>query len=218
LIRVARHVNTLLEVNTYIVYGDSGAAIVIDPGSDVDEYLKLARQLGARVELIVATHLHPDHVIGLNQVARRTGALIAYCVLDKPAWKALARLARLWGLNVIEEEVPDPDLDLCSVDSLRVDDVALQPIPAPGHSPGSVVLYEPLSMAAFTGDVIFMDGVGRVDFPYSDPEAMKATLDLLKAKLPREAKLYPGHGPATTMERELLLNPFLSGYASLQGG
>ncbi len=211
MVRVARHVNSLLEVNTYLVYGDSGEAVLIDPGSDVGGYLGLARSLGVRVAVIAATHLHPDHVAGLRTSAELTGAPVAYCPEDLPAWRALLRLARAWGLPVEEERLPEPDLDLCGPAELVVGGVRLVALRAPGHSPGSVVLYEPVARAAFTGDVIFMGGVGRVDFPYSDPEAMAETLARLRRLLPPEAELHPGHGPSTVMERELLLNPFLAG-------
>ncbi len=209
-LRVLKHVNSFLEANTYIAFSDDGAALLVDPGSDVGDYLRLVAEAGARVEVVAATHLHPDHAIGVRRAAEVTGALVAYCSLDHPVWNHFVRYVRLWGFELWEESVPDPDIDLCSKGWLTVGGMSIRVVYAPGHSPGSIILYLPYFNVAFTGDVVFKGSVGRVDFPYSDPNDMIETLLRLKNHLSPETLLYPGHGPTTRLADELRENPFLA--------
>ena len=78
----------------------------------------------------------------------------------------------------------------------------------PGHSPGSVALHDPVHGVLLAGDTLFSGSVGRVDFPTSDPSAMKRTLERLMS-LPDDTVVHPGHGPATTIGRERVSNPYV---------
>ena len=86
---------------------------------------------------------------------------------------------------------------------------------APGHAPGHVVIHG--HGVAFVGDCLFAGSVGRTDLPFSNPAHLSASLERI-AELPGETIVYPGHGPATTIEREQRTNPFLNGMARVVGG
>ena len=92
--------------------------------------------------------------------------------------------------------------------TLEVGDLQIEVIHTPGHSPGSVCFYVAQDSAVITGDTLFAGSIGRTDLPSSDPAAMEQSLRRL-VQLPEETTVYPGHGPATTIGRELRTNPFL---------
>ena len=85
-------------------------------------------------------------------------------------------------------------------------------IHAPGHSPGSVLFVHEPSNQAIVGDTLFAGSMGRVDFPTSDPDAMRRTLGEVMMALPDEMTIHPGHGPSTTIGRERATNPFIGGH------
>jgi glyoxylase-like metal-dependent hydrolase (beta-lactamase superfamily II) len=111
------------------------------------------------------------------------------------------------------DELPVPDIliDLAECDRVRTAGFTLCVTSAPGHSPGSVLfgLDAADGPIVFTGDVIFAGSVGRTDLPGGDPSVMAATLAGVVADIDDRARLLPGHGPATTMARERLTNPYL---------
>ncbi|MEM1873822.1 MAG: MBL fold metallo-hydrolase, partial [Acidilobaceae archaeon] len=160
-----------LATNCYILVS-GGEAVVVDPGwpGVVRVVLDRLRVAGAELRAIVLTHMHFDHTLGVSELAGATGADV---VVGRVEYYAALRLAEVRLEGVEEPLFPplgvDPSTLVSEGDSIRVGDVELRVLEAPGHSPGSIVLVG--SRLAFTGDVLFKGSVGRVDLPGSDPHA-----------------------------------------------
>lgn len=174
-------------------------AALVDPAFEVDRILALAADRGLRVTTLLLTHGHLDHVNGLAEAARATGA-VTRC---HPLELATARAE----LGDAGEARPVADGE-----RIAIGDGVVEAIFAPGHTPGCVCWFLPDTPAVITGDVLFIGTTGSVGNPDSDPAAMFATLQRLAA-LPEETIVYPGHdyGPHPTrmLGTELAANPSL---------
>jgi hydroxyacylglutathione hydrolase len=171
--------------NTYFI--DGPAKILIDPGHFnffhhvAGELTALGVELG-NIDLVIATHAHPDHFEGVMHF-RNQPALFAMGLED---WNLIRRIRGQAGL---EEFTPDFFL---GSGSLEVKGITLTVVPSPGHSPGSVALYWPERKALISGDVVFRDGLGRTDLPGGNGAVLKESIRRL-ASLDTEF-LLPGHG------------------------
>jgi glyoxylase-like metal-dependent hydrolase (beta-lactamase superfamily II) len=175
--------------NTYLI--DSSVRILIDPGhlrffSHIESGLK---ELGLGMEdidLVIATHAHPDHL----EAASLFKDTRARFTMHESDWLLVKEMGKYLGASDRIETYP-PDFFLTEGD-LHIKNVHLQVIHTPGHSPGSLSLYQPAQKALFTGDVLFKDGLGRTDLPGGNGETLKSSIRRL-ADLDCEWVL-PGHG------------------------
>lgn len=199
----------------YIVADERRDAIVIDPSMAEAQVLRAARDEGLRILAILNTHGHSDHIYANGPVKEATRARLAIHRLDayrldarrRPSVSPESRLQ----IGTLLDDVPpaevDDLLDEGAVTYLR--DVDLQALHTPGHTEGSTCFYVPAERTIFTGDVLFAGNIGRVDLPGGDARQMEASLRRVAA-LPRETRVYPGHGPPTTIGDEL---PWLEGFS-----
>ena len=194
-----------LGTNCYLVDDGRGAVVVIDPG---DDPAGISWALTGRpVSLVLATHNHFDHVGAVDELAARSRSGWALGAVDAAGLDAsLAASARDFGLRV--QVKTEPALGLHDGDSVEVGDLRFKVIATPGHTPGGVTYYDAERGLAFTGDTLFAGSAGRTDLLGGDQQALFGSLAKLGA-LPPETKVYPGHGPATTLGEELATNPFL---------
>ncbi len=177
------------EVNCYIV-SDSATkeAVVIDPGLPAE---KIAEQAaGLKVRYILATHCHPGHVAGKDDLKALTGGETALHSADA---KQFLRSA---------------DRYLLEGDELDFGEFKVSVIHTPGHTPGSVCFV--IANHAFVGDTILAGGVGK-QTPETDVRRQMMSIGTKLLRLPLATALYPGHGPATSLERELAQNPIFRG-------
>ncbi|MDR5710121.1 MAG: MBL fold metallo-hydrolase [Armatimonadota bacterium] len=182
-------------------------AMVVDPGSDAPVILDLLRHHDLRVEILVATHGHWDHVGAVRPLKQATGARFLAPAADLEMIRNASASALLLGMVV--DPPPDPDGFLEEGDVLQVGELTLRVLSAPGHTPGHVILVGP--GFAFVGDVIFAGSVGRTDLPGGDWDTLMESIRTKVLTLPEQTVLYPGHGPPTTVRRERISNPFLTG-------
>ena len=199
--------------NAYLVVDEqAGRAVLIDPGAEGDVLVEMVRRSGAELEAIWLTHAHVDHVGGIATVRRHWNVPIYLHPLDEPLYRNAGRVAAAYGLPF--EEPPSTDRPLADGDRLTVGALSFDVLHAPGHSPGLVVFHG--HGVALAGDLIFAGSIGRTDLPLANPAHMAQSLDRF-ACLPDPLAIYPGHGPATTLERERRTNPFLTGVARVLG-
>lgn len=169
-------------------------AAIVDPAFEGDRLLRIAAERRWRITTILVTHSHDDHVAAVDELAAATGAVIRCHPIE------LERVRALVGGRG-EQVVPVADGEV-----LRIGDVAVEAIYAPGHSPGCVCWSVPASPAVITGDVLYVGSCGSV----GDPAAFFATLQRLST-LPEMTRVYPGHdfgdAPTSRLAWELVKNP-----------
>jgi hydroxyacylglutathione hydrolase len=196
--------------NCYVVScTETRKALIIDPGFETDieakTVLKEIDQRKLRVRYIVNTHGHPDHTSGNGIMKRLTGAPILIHEYDAPMLTdSTKNLSMLFGLRTAS--LPPADQMLHDGDVVQVGSVALRVLHTPGHSRGSISLLG--ADAVFTGDTLFAGSIGRTDLPSSSYEEIMLSIKKL-AKLPDRIRVYPGHGPTSTIGEEKRHNPFL---------
>jgi glyoxylase-like metal-dependent hydrolase (beta-lactamase superfamily II) len=189
--------------NCYVVRSELAAAeaAVIDPGDDPTPLrLELAR-MGARTAGILVTHTDIDHVGGVAALAEGPGAEVWAPAGEVEALRAGETRG---GLRVASH---DPAHTVSGGDEATVAGITFEVVDVPGHSAGHVAFHAGGEL--FSGDLLFAGSVGRVDLPGGDWEALLASVRSLLERFPPETVVRPGHGPATTLERELQTNPFL---------
>jgi len=190
-----------IQTNCYVV-GDerTSQAAVIDPGGDAPDILKAVQALKLKVVYVINTHAHFDHILADAEVIVETGAKLALHRLDAPL------LAQGGGAAMFGLCGPDglkADLLLDEGDTVAVGDLRFSVLHTPGHTPGSICLYDPAANVLFSGDLLFYQGIGRTDLSGGDHQAIMCSLERVLA-LPEQTTVYPGHGPETTIgdERE----------------
>lgn len=201
--------------NAYLVRRPGGgAAVAIDPGGEAQAMADALDAEGVRLEAVLLTHAHVDHIEGVAALVRRTGAPIYMHPADRPWYDRAADQAVYFGLRF---EAPPPiDHELSDGQTLELAGIRFEVRHAPGHSPGHVILYVADAGVAFVGDVVFQGSIGRSDLPGGDFQELMRSIRERVLTLPDDTKLYPGHGPATTVGHERVSNPFLAG--SLRSG
>jgi glyoxylase-like metal-dependent hydrolase (beta-lactamase superfamily II) len=162
--------------------------LVIDPGGDVYRIVGEVNRNELKVRYILITHGHIDHIGGAEELRRITKAPVFIHPLDAP------------GLNF------KPDANLYDGQKIELGTYRISVLHTPGHSPGGVCFYAP--GAVFTGDTLFAGSVGRTDFPGGDHHRLIEGVVKKVFPLGDELRVYPGHGPASTIGRERSTNPF----------
>lgn len=184
----------------------SREAIALDPGDQPVEILQLAREMGVTIKLIANTHAHVDHILGVREVQRASGARFLLHAADLDLARSAALEAQQW-LGQQLEPPPDPDAFLDEGDEVEVAGVKLKVIHTPGHTRGSLSFYTDGML--FSGDTLFRGSVGRTDFPEGDHEQeMRSIVDKL-LRLPDETVVLPGHMNETRIGLERQTNPFI---------
>jgi len=190
----------------------SNRAVIVDPGSEGEHLVDAIEQSGATLEAIWITHAHVDHVGAIAPIKAKWDVPIYLHPLDRRLYEAAGRQAEGYGLPF--DEPPDPDLEFADGQKIKVGNVEMTVLHAPGHAPGHVVIHG--NGIALVGDCLFAGSIGRTDLPFSNPPQLAASLEKIAALAP-ETVVYPGHGIETTIGQERLTNPFLNGTARIVG-
>jgi glyoxylase-like metal-dependent hydrolase (beta-lactamase superfamily II) len=191
--------------NCYILSDENAAeCAVIDPGGDLNDIVNAIDASRCKVKYILLTHGHADHTGAADQIKSEYKALIGINKLD---YEMMQRKDLMYGTIAGE-----PDIYFKDNQIFKVGDIRLKVIFTPGHTPGGVsFLAENL---VFTGDTLFQGSVGRTDFPGGNFDAI---IDSIKSKLmilPDDTKVLPGHGLKSSIGKEKIYNPFISGRKS----
>ncbi len=194
------------ETNCYLVAAAEGEeAVVIDPGACAREILEVIEQKRLRVNKIINTHGHCDHIGANREIKEQIGGQILIHRLDAPLLAdPVGNLSHFFSSPVTS---PPADIQLEEGDVVEVAGLSLKVLFTPGHSPGGISLLVP-GRAVFTGDALFQGSIGRTDFPGASLEVLLESIRQKLLTLDGQITVYPGHGEITTVGRERKENPF----------
>lgn len=183
-----------LETNCYLVWDEKGKlpheAIVIDPGAEGERILEAIKQYSLKIIYIVNTHCHPDHIGANDFIKQKTGAELLIHSAD---------------LFLLEDSLVNlsPKRLLKEGDKIELGSFALEVLHTPGHTPGSISLYLKEENLLFSGDTLFAGGIGRTDLPGGNFKHLENSIRQKLLKFPDETVVYPGHGPETSIGKEI---------------
>lgn len=195
-------------------------ALCVDPGDDAARIVEALRRHGLALQAIALTHAHLDHaggVAALKSLCPEAEIILhaadepLYRQLpEQPAWIGIPR-AQWKALGFAYDAPPAVDRYWTDGESYEVGTLAFQALHCPGHTPGHVVLFEARERKVFVGDCLFAGSIGRTDLPGGSYEQLMDSLLHKIIPLGDDVTVYSGHGPDTTIGRERLTNPFLTG-------
>lgn len=211
MIQVHAFVFNPVQENTYVVYDESGDCAIIDAGCFTEKEFKHLDQYISDQKLkpvkLINTHCHFDHILGVQKCRESYGLQWeahkgdAFLVDSAPSQGAM------FGMEI--QAIRPADVVIEADEYIRFGSINFRAIHVPGHSPGSICLYDEEHQVLFAGDVLFKGSIGRTDLPQGDYQSL---IDGIKTKLmslPDQVVVYPGHGPSTTIGDEKAMNPFL---------
>ncbi len=194
----------LFQANCYLVTDPAThCTAIVDPGGDAELILRELTHQQATPTAILCTHGHPDHIAAAQALAQHTDLSDVFMHPADIAMLAEYALPELGAVQV-------PELrEYAEGAQIEVGALAIRVVHTPGHSPGSVCLALDEHNALLPGDLLFASGVGRTDLPGGSFPLLQASLRRIITEFPEDTVLYPGHGPKSTLGRELATNPWL---------
>ncbi len=196
-----------LESNCYIIYdSETLEGLIVDPGDEAENILSEIENSKLSIKYIVNTHGHYDHIGANQELKSKLGAEILVheadgCLLENP----------MLNLSFLKPAISNvqhtPDRLLKEGDVITVGVISLEVIHTPGHTRGSICLLG--DQFILTGDTLFQGSIGRTDLPGGSYDAIIASVNEKLQSLPENIKVFPGHGPPTTIGEEKLNNPFM---------
>ncbi len=213
MLKIAKFTFYMFGINTYVVYDpERKEAAVIDPGmsrgEEFDAMEKFIVRENLKVTHLINTHLHIDHAIADNWMAERYGLPVEAHAGDAMLGKILAQQAQRFGIRGVDAKV-EIGKELKEGDEVKIGDGRLEVLHVPGHSPGSIALYDREDGFVISGDTLFEGSIGRTDLMGGDYGQLVKAITGKLLSLPPQTVVYPGHGQPTTVEREKTSNPYL---------
>ena len=212
--KVSRFIVNPFGVNTSVIWEpDSHEAAIIDPGmtdiaelNAVDSFIEREH---LSIRHLINTHMHLDHIFGNLYIKDKYGIDIAAHQADEFLGLTLSEQTRRFHIPV---HVTDhgPDILLKDNDRLYLGKEPIDILCVPGHSPGSIALYCPESGFVITGDALFKGSIGRTDLPRGDYGQLIDSIQQRILTLPHDTVILPGHGPETTVGKEISSNPYIN--------
>lgn len=199
--------------NTYVVSDDSNEAVIIDCGAFFNEERKELTDYidknNLKVVHLLSTHGHIDHNFGNNTIAEYYNVRPEVHKADAGLMRRLSEQALAFCNYHLEYDMPEVSDYLNDGDIIRFGNHEIKVIHTPGHSPGSTVLYIADEDVAFSGDTLFMMSIGRTDLEGGSFSDIQKSLLRMINELPDNTKVFPGHGPQTSIAKEKLHNPYI---------
>ena len=191
-----------------VICEETKTAAIVDPGGDHARILKIVEQQGVKVDKIILTHGHLDHVGDTEAIANTLNIPIIGPEKEDKFWlEQLESQSLRFGFPTTSSFQPNKWLQENEV--VEVGNIKLKVLHIPGHTPGHIALLDEQNKQVIVGDILFNGGIGRFDFPRGNQMQLITGIKKKLLTLPAETIVYPGHGPTTTIGKEKLSNPFL---------
>lgn len=196
--------------NTYVVYDDSGEAVVIDPGCyEKEEQAELSEFIESKnlkVVKLLNTHCHIDHVLGNQYIKDKYGVGLYIHPKDEETLKSVKVYAPAYGFAQYHEAEADGFIE--EGDTIQFGHSVFEVIFVPGHAPGHVAFVNKAQRICMGGDVLFDGSIGRTDLPGGNFEVLIKSIHEKMFALDDGTTVYCGHGGPTTIGKEKVSNPF----------
>jgi len=213
MIRIETFAFNAFQVNTHLVWDDSGECLVVDPAfysaDEQERFDSLIAERGLTLSGQINTHCHVDHLLGVAYLRSHYGCKFRAHRLEARLVENAPLLGEIFGWDV--EPLSGIDEFLEENGTVAVGTHLLHSIHVPGHSEGSLAFYSPDGGFVITGDALFRGSIGRTDLPGGDYDTLIGSIRSNLLTLPPETLVFPGHGPSTSIGEEAAGNPFLRG-------
>jgi hydroxyacylglutathione hydrolase len=192
-----------MQENCYLLE-ENGQCVIVDPGEEAARIVSTLAHLNLQPMAIWLTHAHFDHVGAVGDLVETIGLPVYLHQEALEGYLGAPQSAARWG--IVLAPLPEPAGFMVEGQKLVM---GYEVLYLPGHAPGHLGFYRAQSNELVSGDVLFREGIGRYDLPGSNLELLKQSLRKV-TQLPPTTRVYPGHGPVTTIEYELQHNPYLN--------
>ena len=213
MMRIKSFVCNPYQENTYVLYDDTGAAAIVDPGmygpQEENRLRDFIHAEGLTPELLLNTHCHIDHVLGNRYIYDTYGLLPQFHEGELPLLIEVQNYAPQMGIRYDVSPIAETFLPPTGTVTFGQQELAL--IFAPGHSPAHLCFHSAASGILIGGDVLFRNSIGRTDLPGGNHQQLLDSIAQQLYRLPEDTVVYPGHGPETTIGHEKKTNPFIRG-------
>lgn len=205
MIKIERLTLGFFQSNCYILWNKPDPeCVIIDPGEEPKRVIAVLEVHNLKPEAILLTHCHIDHCAGVKEIAEKYNIPFYMHQEEVPIYKSMPEQGMWFG--VFFPDPPEPKNFLEDGEEIQIGKMKIKALHFPGHSPG--LLCYLLEDMLFTGDLLFQGSIGRTDLPGGSDEKMYQSLKKLR-ELPRDLKIFPGHGEETELGFEMESNPFL---------
>lgn len=203
-----------LGVNTYVLSDETKECVIIDAAcfypDEREHLINYIIDNNLVVSHLLNTHLHFDHIFGVNTVAQQFDVKMECHEADVFLLENIPQQLQMFGFgNTNANYTPETEIFLTEKDVITFGNQKLRIFHVPGHSPGSLVFYNEKADCLFAGDVLFRGGVGRTDLAGGNYDQLASGIQGKLFQLPDDTVVYPGHGPSTTIGEEKKFNPFV---------
>ena len=201
-----------IQVNTYILADQTGECAIIDCGcydrNEFSAFVDFIKSKRLTPVLLLNTHCHLDHIFGNGFIKEKYKLSPWSSELEEPNRKNAVNHSMLFGLSM--DIPPEPAGFISDKQKLVFGGTSLLALHVPGHAPGSIAFYSESDGCVFTGDALFAGSIGRTDLPGGNFETLISSIKNQLLILPGQTVVYSGHGPVTTIEREMNTNQYLT--------
>ncbi|MEK3975422.1 MBL fold metallo-hydrolase [Psychrobacillus sp. FSL K6-1267] len=212
MLNIRTYPSGFIQTNCYIISNAKKECLIFDPGGNGEQLVKELKRLNLKPIAILLTHAHFDHIGAVDDV-REVFSIPVYIHPSEKSWlidpgkNGSAKYAEIPNISAKEA-----DFYLSKEEKTSIGDFEFFISHTPGHSPGSLTFYFETDEFAIVGDTLFQNSVGRTDLPGGNEKQLLHSIHTKLLTLPEATVIYPGHGPASTIQDEMNSNPFLNGF------